>query len=88
MKKSRFSEEQIVKIIRENEAGIPISELERKYQISSATFYKWKSRYGGMDTSQLRRLRELESENSRLKHMVADLSLDVGVLKDVIEKKL
>jgi len=88
MKKSRFSEEQIIRILKENEAGVSVSELTRKYQISSPTLYAWKAKYGGMDASQLKRLKELESENGRLKHMVADLSLDNRILKDVIEKKL
>jgi putative transposase len=88
MKKSRFREDQIVRILKEYDAGIAVSELIRKYQISSPTFYAWKSKYGGMDASQLKRLKELEAENGRLKYMVADLSLDNRILKDVIEKKL
>jgi len=72
--------------LKENEAGVAVAELSRKYQISSPIFYAWKAKYGGMDASQLRRLKELEAENSRLKYMVADLSLDNRILKDVIEK--
>ena len=88
MKKSRFSEDQIIRILKENESGVSVSELTRKYQISSPTLYAWKAKYGGMDASQLKRLKELEAENGRLKYMVADLSLDNRILKDVIEKKL
>lgn len=87
MKKSRFTESQIVKILKEQEAGSKTADLCRKHGISEATFYNWRKKYGGMDASQLKRLKELEEENRRLKHMYADLSLDHELLKDVIEKK-
>ena len=88
MKKSRFSETQIIKILNEAEAGVSVADLCRTHGISQSTFYKWRSRYGGMDVSELRRMRELEEENRRLKQMYAELSLDHAVLKDIIEKKL
>ena len=88
MKKSKFTETKIVSILKENEVGISIPDLARKYGVSSATLYNWKAKYGGMDASQLKRLKELESENRELKEMFADLSLQHKVLKDVIEKKL
>ena len=86
MKKARYSEEQIIGILKEAEAGIPITELCRKYGISDATYYNWKARYGGMTTSEMRRLRQLEDENRRLKQLVADLTLDNQALKAVISK--
>lgn len=88
MKKSRFSEHQIVKILKEVEAGRTAKEVCREYGISNATYYSWKSKFGGMEASDLRRMRELEYENARLKQMFADLSLENRALKDVIEKKL
>jgi putative transposase len=88
MKKSRFSETQIIKILNEAEAGVSVAELCRTHGISQSTLYKWRSKYGGMDVSELRRMRELEEENRRLKQMYAELSLDHAVLKDIIEKKL
>jgi putative transposase len=75
MKKSRFSEEKIITVLKQGEAGVKMSELARKNGVSEATLYNWKARYGGMDVSQLRRLKDLESENSRLKRMYAELSL-------------
>lgn len=87
MKKSKFTESQIVKIIKSQEAGQSTKELCREYGISEATFYNWKKKYSGMDVSQLKRLKELEEENSRLKRMYADLSLDHNLLKEVLEKK-
>ena len=88
MKKSRFTEQQIISAIKENEAGVKPSQVARKHGISEATFYNWKAKYGGMDTSQLKRLKELEAENGRLKRMFADLSLTHEAFKDAVEKKL
>lgn len=88
MKRSRFSEHKIIRILKEGEAGRSPQEICREYGISNATYYNWKAKYGGMEPSQLKRLKELESENSKLKQMYADLSLQNVVLKDVIEKKL
>jgi putative transposase len=88
MKKSKFSESQIVTILKDAEAGVPLDELSRQHGFSKATFYKWKVKYSGMDASTLKRLRELEEENRRLKQMYAELSLDHKVLKDILEKKL
>jgi len=88
MKKSRFSEEKIISILRELEAGAKATELARKYGVSDVTIYNWKGRYGGMEVSQLRRLKDLESENTRLKRMYADLSLTHQALQDAVEKKL
>jgi putative transposase len=88
MKKSRFSEERIIGILKQAEAGVKVAELVRKHGVSEATFYNWKSRYGGLDVSQLRRLKELEGENARLKKMYAELSLAHHALQDVVEKKL
>jgi putative transposase len=88
MKKSRFSEEKIISVLKQAEAGMKVSELARKHGISEATFYNWKARYGGLDVSQLRRLKELESENARLKKMYAELSLTHHALQDAVEKKL
>ena len=87
MKRSRFSETQIIKILKEAETGLAIEELSRQHGFSKSSFYKWKARYGGLDVSQLKRLKELEYENSRLKEMYADLSLEYKFLKDVLEKK-
>jgi putative transposase len=88
MKQSRFTENQIVNILNESEAGLPLEELIRKHGISKGTFYKWKAKYSGMDAGSLKRLKELEEENRRLKQMYADLSLEHRVLKDIVEKKL
>ena len=88
MKKSRFSEEKILAILKEAEAGVKSAELCRKNGISPATLYNWKARYGGMDASQLKRLKELESENARLKKMYAELSLTHHALQDAVQKKL
>jgi len=87
MKKSRFSEEQIIGILKEHDAGVKTSDLCRRHGMSPATFYKWKSKYGGMEVSDAKRLRTLESENSKLKRLVADLTLDNVALKDVLSKK-
>jgi putative transposase len=88
MKKSRFSESQIVAILKESDAGVRVQDIWRKYNISSATYYKWKSKYGGIEVSDVKRLKELEGENRRLKQMYADVSLENRALKDLIEKKL
>jgi len=88
MKKSRFSEEKIIALLKQAEAGVKMSELARKHGVSEATLYNWKARYGGMDVSQLRRLKELEAENGRLKRMYADLSLTHHALQDAVQKKL
>ncbi len=87
MKKSRFTETQIVAILREGDSGIKIKDLCRKHQVSDATYYKWKSKYGGLDASDLKKLKELEAENSELKKMFADLSLENKGLKALIQKK-
>ena len=93
MKKGRFTEEQIIGILKQHEAGRKVPELAREIGVSSATIYTWKSKYGGMDVSDAQRLKGLEDENRRLKHLVADLSLDVAdlsldkeILKSVISK--
>ena len=86
MKKTRYSEEQIVGVLKEADAGIPVSELCRKYGISDATYYNWKAKYGGMAASDVKRLKQIEEENRRLKHIVADLTLDNQALKAVISK--
>ncbi len=88
MKKSRFTEHQIIKILKEVEAGRTAKDVCREHGISNATFYNWKSKYGGMEASDIKRIRDLEHENSRLKQMFADLSLENMALKAVIEKKL
>ena len=88
MKRSRFTETQIVKILKEAEAGVAVEELSRQHGFSKSAYYKWKARYGGMDAVALKRLKELEAENQKLKEMYADLSLDHKVLKDIVEKKL
>jgi putative transposase len=87
MKKSKFSESRIVAILKEYEAGKPSRDICRENGISRQTFYNWKKKYGGMSSSQLGKLKELEEENRRLKHMYADLSLDHELLKEVLEKK-
>jgi putative transposase len=87
MKGKRFSEEQIIKVLKEAESGIAVSDLCRRHGVSEQSFYRWKAKYGGMDVSEAKRLRQLEEENGRLKKLVADLSLDVQMLKDVNSKK-
>ena len=87
MRKSKYSESQIAAILQEAEAGLPVAEVARKHGISAATFYQWRSKYGGMSVSDMQRLRELEQENARLKRMFADLSLDHAVLKEALTKK-
>jgi len=86
MKRSRFNEEQIIGVLKEAEAGAKVSELCRKHGISDATFYTWRSKYGGLEISAVRRLRQLEEENRRLKSIVADQALDLRALKDVLAK--
>jgi putative transposase len=88
MKTGRFSESQIIGILKQQEAGMKTSDICREHGISQATFYNWKSKYGGMEASDVKRLRDLEQENARLKRMYAELSLDHQILKDIIEKKL
>jgi putative transposase len=88
MKKSRFTETQIVSILTEADNGVAVKDVCRKHGISPATYYKWKSKYGGLDASELKRIKELEAENSKLKRMYADLSLENDALKDLISKKL
>jgi putative transposase len=88
MKKSKYSESQIVNILKEAEAGVALEELSRQHGFSRATFYKWKAKYSGMSVSDLKRMKELEEENRRLKQMYANLSIDYQVLKDIVEKKL
>ena len=88
MKKSKFTESQIIYALRQAESGVKVSEVCRKMGISDATFYNWKKKYGGLGNSELRRLKELEAENYRLKKLVADLSLDKHMLQEVLKKKL
>jgi len=86
MRKSRFSEEQIIGILKRIEAGQPVAEVCREVGISDGTYYRWKAQYGGLEISQLRRLRQLEDENQKLKQVVADLTLDNRALKDIATK--
>jgi len=88
MKGSRFSETQIISILKETETGMLVKDVCRKHGISDATYYKWKSKYGGMAASDLKRMKEMEAELSRLKRMYADMALENHALKDLIEKKL
>ena len=87
MKRSRFTEEQIIAVLREQEAGVATAEVCRKHGVSSATFYKWKAKYGGLGVSEAKRLRVLEDENGWLKRMLADAMLDNAALKDLLGKK-
>lgn len=87
VQRSRFSEEQIIAILKEQEAGVPVSELCRKHGVSDASIYKWKAKYGGMDVSEAKRLKALEDENAKLKRMLADAMLDNVALKDLLGKK-
>ena len=84
--KRRFSEEQIIGILKQQESGIATSELCRQHNVSSATFYKWKAKFGGMNANEAQRLRQLEAENAKLKRIVADQALDIVALKDVLSK--
>lgn len=88
MKKSRFSETQIVAILKQADAGLPVRDVCRQAGISVATYYQWKSKYGGMEASDLKRVKELEAENARLKRLYADLALENAAMKDLIAKKL
>jgi putative transposase len=87
MKRKRFSEEQIVGILKEHEAGIAVSELCRKHGVSDASIYKWKAKYGGLEISEAKRLKQLEDENSKLKKLLAEAMLDNAMLKDIASKK-
>lgn len=87
MKKKRFTEEQIIQILQEAEGGLSVTEVCRKHNCSEQSFYRWKAKYGGMEVSEAKRLRELEKENAELKRMVADQALDIRMLRDVNSKK-
>jgi putative transposase len=87
MKRSRFSEEQIIAVLKEQEAGMATADVCRRHGISPATFYKWKAKYGGLEVSDARRLRSLEEENARLKRLLADAMLDNAMLKEISAKK-
>ena len=88
MEKSRFSESQIIRILKEADGGRKVADICREHGVSQATYYQWKAKFGGMEASDIRRLKELEEENSKLKRMFANLSLENEALKDVIAKKL
>ena len=87
MKKKRFNETQIIGMLKEHEAGVPMPELSRKYGVGESTLYTWKSKYAGMDIAEVKRLKQLEEENRRLKQMYATLSMDHDLLKEILEKK-
>ena len=87
MKRKHYSEEQIIKVLKEHESGAKMEDICRRYSIANSTFYKWKAKYGGMEVSDAKRLRELESENSKLKKLLAETLLDNAALKDVLSKK-
>lgn len=86
MKKKRYSEEQIIGILKENETGMPVEQLARKHDVATGTIYRWRNQYGGMDINELKKMKGLEEENRRLKRLVADLSLDNQMLKDINSK--
>ena len=88
MKKTTFSESQIVAILQEGEAGLPVAQILRKYGISQATYYNWKTKYGGASVAELKRLKELELENAKLKRMYAELALENAAIRDVLGRKL
>ena len=87
MRRSQYNEEQIIGILKQAEAGKPVGELCREHGIADATYYRWKAKYGGLEVSEARRLRQLEDENRRLKHLVADLTLDNQALKGLLNRK-
>jgi putative transposase len=88
MRKSKFSDTQIVAMLKDAESGVPVADLLRKHGVSKATFFKWRSKYGGATVSDVKRLRELETENAKLKRMYADLALENAAIKDVLNRKL
>ena len=87
MKRSRFSDEQIIAILKQAEGGLPVAELRRQHGIAEGTFYRWRSKYGGLELSEAKRLKQLEDENRRLKRLVADQALDIQILKEVAAGK-
>jgi putative transposase len=88
MRKSKFSETQMVAMLKDAESGVPVADLLREHGVSKATFFKWRSKYGGASVSDVKRLRELDAENAKLKRMYADLALENAAIKDVLNRKL